>query len=230
MPLGWRWSKSQSSEGLRLNRPKVEPCAIAGKPLPAMKNSSTLKLQPLCPEVYTLIAAWLFLWETIQMQETTRNSKITHTATPSPTTSALSDPGTTSSTGGIFPGRGTCHIPNTCCTRCTANTLGTGETCGTCDAHDIRNTRHTSHTPDTHGTHDTCDGSGIRDACSKAQACTQHPLSVSGTFRSSYQARQPDKEGAGWENTKFYCETFLLQASRQEAQYNSPRKNPCMTN
>ena len=124
MPLGWRWSKSQSSEGLRLNRPKVEPCAIAGKPLPAMKNSSTLKLQPLCPEVYTLIAAWLFLWETIQMQETTRNSKITHTATPSPTTSALSDPGTTSSTGGIFPGRGTCHIPNTCCTRCTANTLG----------------------------------------------------------------------------------------------------------
>ncbi|KAM7230860.1 hypothetical protein CapIbe_018350 [Capra ibex] len=123
MPLGLRWSKSQSSESLRLNRPKVEPCAIAGKPLPAMKNSSTLKLQPLCPEVYTLIAAWLFLWETIQMQETTRNSKITHTATPSPTTSALSDPGTTPSTGGIFPGRGTCHIPNTCCTRCTANTL-----------------------------------------------------------------------------------------------------------
>lgn len=100
MPLGLRWIKSQSSESLCLNRPQVEPCAITVKPLPA-KNASTQKLQPLCPEVYTLIAAWLFLWETSQMQETTHNSKITHITTPSPTT--LSDPGAIPSTSGIFP-------------------------------------------------------------------------------------------------------------------------------
>ena len=191
MPLGLRWNKSQSSESLHLNRPRVAPCAFTVKSLPAMKNSSTQKLQPLCPEVYTLIAAWLFLWETIQMQDSTHDSKITHTTTPSPTTSALSDPGAIPSTSGVFPSQGTCHIANT---HCTPNTLGTGKTCSTCDACDIRNTRHTSHTPDTHGTHDTCDTRGTRDTCSKAQECTHCQPRPGGadTVGSSSQVRQPE--------------------------------------
>ena len=140
MPLGWRWSKSQSSEGLRLNRPKVEPCAIAGKPLPAMKNSSTLKLQPLCPEVYTLIAAWLFLWETIQMQETTHDSKI-----PRPYHSPTHLPRVTL---GPFPSPAASSAPDKF-TPDSHQTQGTPDTWGT---HNTSNFHDTQDTRDTRGT------------------------------------------------------------------------------
>ena len=67
-----------------------------------MKNFSPQTLQPPSPEVSTLILAWLFLWETSQMQETTPDSKSLTLPLPPPIQSALCDPGATPSTTGIF--------------------------------------------------------------------------------------------------------------------------------
>lgn len=73
MPLRSMWDRSQKSESLSLNSLRVGLCTITVKLSPAMKNSSTQKLQPLSSEVSTLL---LFLGEKIQMEETAHDSKI----------------------------------------------------------------------------------------------------------------------------------------------------------
>ena len=67
---------------LSLSSPRVRPHAITVKPSPAMKNSSTQKPRLLRPEVCTFIPTLLFLWETIQVQEANRDSKITDSTSP----------------------------------------------------------------------------------------------------------------------------------------------------
>ena len=73
MPLSSMWDQNQKSESLSLNSPRVRLCTIIVKLSPAMKNSSTQKLQPLSPEVSTLKLPLLFLWEKIRMEETTHD-------------------------------------------------------------------------------------------------------------------------------------------------------------
>ena len=63
--------------------------------LPSVKNFSPQTLQPPSPEVSTLILAWLFLWETSQMQETTPDSKSLTLPLPPPIQYAMCDPGAT---------------------------------------------------------------------------------------------------------------------------------------
>ena len=121
MPLSSMWDQSQKSESLSLNSPRVGPRAITVKPSPTM-NSSTQKLQPLGPEVGTSIPALLFLWETIQMQETNHDSKLTDSTPPPPTASASCHSGVTPSTSGTYPSRGTHHSPDTHRTQCTPDT------------------------------------------------------------------------------------------------------------
>ena len=158
MPLSSMWDQSQKSESLSLNSPRVEPHAITVKPSPAMKNSSTQKLQPLCPEVCTFILTLLFLWETIQMQETNQNSKITDSTSSPPTASASSYSVVTPSTSGIYPSRGTRHTPDSHCTQCTPytgrtrdtpHTQGTGDTLARATSVVVTNTRDTSDTRET---------------------------------------------------------------------------------
>ena len=101
-----------------------------------MMNSSTQKLQPPSPEVSIFISSWLFLWETIWMQETTHDSKITNPTNPPPTPSVSCDTGAIPFTSNIFNTRGTCHTPKTCRTQSTPDTQGTSNACGTRDNSD----------------------------------------------------------------------------------------------
>ena len=144
MPLSSMWDQSQKSESLSLNSPRVGPRAITVKPLPTM-NSSTQNLQPLGPEVCTSIPALLFLWETIQMQETNHDSKLTDSTSPPPTASASCYSGVTPSTSGTYPSRGTRHTPDTLHPMHTRHrphprhprTQGSSDTSGTCNVRDI---------------------------------------------------------------------------------------------
>lgn len=124
-------------ESLSLNSPRVGLCTITVKSSPATKNSSIQKLQPLSPEVSTLL---LFLWEKIWMEETTHDSKI-----PRPYHSPTHLPRVTL---GPFPSPAASSAPDKF-TPDSHQTQGTPDTWGT---HNTSNFLDTQDTRDTRGT------------------------------------------------------------------------------